>query len=1206
MPFSSTHQSENGQNADRSAAHSAEEQEQNEVLSGLAAAAQTLHPMVKRRLLPTLPGQPEEVTLGWVQQPASKGNGFSLGLFLDRRHFSQVALVDGHGRVFLGTNPCADTFDETPVFRFVPDSLLTAQSNSTPPPRQGASSVTADGHQNFGRNPASPDQGSLTAAMSLLPGLSADSGKPLHGAIVGQDDFDRPLWLAAWRSENKRYDLLELRPDLPKELREGLEYRDAMAIAFFSTYLLPHLSGFMIGYGAGNIFRRLRQEAPLGAIRRSVADVVRASARGMRVSGLEEHFSYLMHEVGALDQLQGLEAVHGAEPMHLFTSSYSKSFFLSWTNGLEYRSALKALQIEGSLNRFAAVSAILERNRRRGLLPTEDTVTHIRAARLDLSLIENPALIALPLPRVEYPEQQKPLAKGLEITEYPAYAQREAAAVANTAERQGAQGTRHGSKGSEWVYRQTLSALIRRLRLPFRFDAEFRSNLDAGNVALGFTTAGRAMMPKSLYDDSLGDWRELDDDERAAMSADYNLRVGMMLAALAFGADDSVQRVTLQIDSIGLEEAVKEQDSAIAQMLTDALSAFEQARTGHGLGATGAKGDPKDGDVHGNPANAVVPPTQRAAASAPEETPGTEESSDSQADTNVTDDATSDESGKNENTAASPDADLRDHEHDGLGENDGLDDRNENDHEDLDSAFDEVIKGVDLSGIDLSDLSEADGDSEGTMNLESGSVNGPDDAFGGLDDETSAEGDDGDDGSQTSDNDAVNPADPMSVMHKNPTVRRMVTVTFVRKDFLTLLSTLGLVAPRDFYRSFNAEMKLSDTAGLSPIDADSGWRDSAFAPVGAQEEPEFSEKSFSPQVAEVLGAKDSLGLSIQREDLLQRAVAYFNELSRTETLTPVESARRAMKLVDRLDDPELREKAGVAAGALIDEKPMPDIHFEVSKQINAERMRARDELFKGQTAQAVEIAEAAVKRYDAMYDHLDGIPRYFNSYAERVVYNKLFATPGEKTVLIPDNLFYAHMELGDLLSQISGPQASIEHLNKMVAYAPAYPLSHLRLSVQLARIQDWDSARAATLNALRVALDRDDAAFAYYRYAYSAWMRDEFDLAVAGYVMSESIRPGAIPALQGELTELMARVESQCIEVPHNAQEAGELLEEEGVPVWPSTEVTQIVRRAARVTVDEGLFVPARTLALASARLDDSSEMGLDMVQSQFLRSLNA
>ena len=81
-------------------------------------------------------------------------------------------------------------------------------------------------------------------------------------------------------------------------------------------------------------------------------------------------------------------------------------------------------------------------------------------------------------------------------------------------------------------------------------------------------------------------------------------------------------------------------------------------------------------------------------------------------------------------------------------------------------------------------------------------------------------------------------------------------------------------------------------------------------------------------------------------------------------------------------------------------------------------------------------------------------------------------------MLIPDNLFYAHMELADVLSQIKGAEAAIPHLNRMVAYAPAYPLSHLKLAIQLARNEDWDSARAACLNALRVALDRDDAAFA--------------------------------------------------------------------------------------------------------------------------------
>ena len=64
------------------------------------------------------------------------------------------------------------------------------------------------------------------------------------------------------------------------------------------------------------------------------------------------------------------------------------------------------------------------------------------------------------------------------------------------------------------------------------------------------------------------------------------------------------------------------------------------------------------------------------------------------------------------------------------------------------------------------------------------------------------------------------------------------------------------------------------------------------------------------------------------------------------------------------------------------------------------------------------VAEAAIERVESAYADNPGVPRYFNSYAERVVYNRLFATDGECTVLIPDNLFYAHTELADLLSQL--------------------------------------------------------------------------------------------------------------------------------------------------------------------------------------------
>lgn len=174
----------------------------------------------------------------------------------------------------------------------------------------------------------------------------------------------------------------------------------------------------------------------------------------------------------------------------------------------------------------------------------------------------------------------------------------------------------------------------------------------------------------------------------------------------------------------------------------------------------------------------------------------------------------------------------------------------------------------------------------------------------------------------------------------------------------------------------------------------------------------------------------------------------------------MEKAQRAMQIIESISDPELTGLASQVTSALIDGNDTPDFAFTLADELDKERLRARDLLFSGQADQAIEMAEAAAARMDQTFAMGPGVPRYFNSYAERVVYNRLFATLDERTVLIPDNLFYAHMELADVLGQLKGAKAAIPHLNRMVAYAPAYPLSHLKLAIQLARNEDWDSARA--------------------------------------------------------------------------------------------------------------------------------------------------
>ncbi|TPF93407.1 hypothetical protein BW14_05165 [Bifidobacterium sp. UTBIF-68] len=1070
------------------------------VIDELIRHAVTISPVVKRHTFPALENVPEHLVLGWAQLPSTRGRGFSLGIFPDRDHFAQVAFADTHGRVFVGSDPDMDVQDMQPRFMFGKEK-----------------NVTLPDGERLGLD-ENVQRGAMDGMRALERALRRRNGKPVKavaGGVIGRDDTGRMTWLASWLKTDNRYTLEQMRANLPSEMRHNLEYRDAVAIAFFAAYMLPQINGLLIGFGSGNIFRRLNREAPIGAIRRSVRDTLAARAHGMRASGLEDHFADLMREAGALDKLEGLEAVHGAEALHLYTSSYSNSYFFTWDKSLAFAQALKALKIEGNLNRFAAVSAWLERNSSLGRTLTEDTVTRAEAAQIDMKLIENPAIMALD--PFEGADERQAVLKLVDIAGHTARRIREQFPDPRIASdgRQDAHGS--ASKPSEWVYRQAMATLLRRLRLPYRFDVEFRSCLESGEVAIGFTTAGTSMMPNSRYDEISHAWRTLSSTERAAMSVAYNLRVGLMMAALSFGASPAVKQVSLHIDSIGLEEAITEQDSAIEQMMSEALRAFEHLRSGD-LGRSGSKADPKDGDFHGDPTRPI----------AHEESFGHD----------------------------AHEGDAADGQDEGQHQSDG---------QSIDSQFEDLMRGVEIDDM----------------------------SFGlGADDDGNA----GDDADMDD--------DPMNALRRNPTVRNMVTVTLSRDAFLRRLHTDGLDHPQDTYRMFGAVMDVDGEGGLKPINADFDLADRRFSPRGSQEEPELTERVFDPAVAQVLGAASSDGLAIQRVDMLQRAVNEFHALAQNRELDSVSKAQRAVGLIESICDPELTGRSSEVTSALIDGRDTPDLTFTLADELDKARLHARDLLFSGQADQAIETSEAAVARMDQLFTSGAGVPRYFNSYAERVVYNRLFATRDERTMLIPDNLFYAHMELADVLSQIKGAKAAIPHLNRMVAYAPAYPLSHLKLAIQLARSEDWDSARAACLNALRVALDRDDAAFAYYRFAYCEWMLDHFETAAAAYILSDHIAPGAISSLEGELQELVARADSQCINVPESVDEASYVLASHDLPVWPHVEVGDIVRDAARVCVDEGMFVPARTLSVAVARMNAGGDGDIDVIQAQYLRSL--
>lgn len=161
-----------------------------DVAQELASHSRRLGPLVKRRTY-DFEDVPGRLTLGWAQLPGGKGaagTGFSLGVFADRDHFSQIAVADGKGRVFVGTRIGMDVQGMEPRF------MLTKE----------------------------PGDGRV------------------GGGVVGRDDSGRMVWLASWRRERAHggYTLEQMRYPLSRDMREGLEYRDAVAIAFFAAYTL--------------------------------------------------------------------------------------------------------------------------------------------------------------------------------------------------------------------------------------------------------------------------------------------------------------------------------------------------------------------------------------------------------------------------------------------------------------------------------------------------------------------------------------------------------------------------------------------------------------------------------------------------------------------------------------------------------------------------------------------------------------------------------------------------------------------------------------------------------------------------------------------------------------------------------------------------------------------------------------------------------
>lgn len=113
-----------------------------------------------------------------------------------------------------------------------------------------------------------------------------------------------------------------------------------------------------------------------------------------------------------------------------------------------------------------------------------------------------------------------------------------------------------GAEGGEWEVRCHLGAVLERLRLPVRVEAQMRANVAEGVAAFDMTVPDAALMPAWRWVDvPQQGWAPVGEAERDAQARRYAARVGLLLASAAFEASPQIQRVDVAARPLGAAAA---------------------------------------------------------------------------------------------------------------------------------------------------------------------------------------------------------------------------------------------------------------------------------------------------------------------------------------------------------------------------------------------------------------------------------------------------------------------------------------------------------------------------------------------------------------------------------------------------------------------------------------------------------------------------
>lgn len=364
--------------------------------------------------------------------------------------------------------------------------------------------------------------------------------------------------------------------------------------------------------------------------------------------------------------------------------------------------------------------------------------------------------------------------------------------------------------------------------------------------------------------------------------------------------------------------------------------------------------------------------------------------------------------------------------------------------------------------------------------------------------------------------------------------------------------------------------------------------EATFCPPHRHDLLRLSERLLPASCALSLGARRVLDLSISEE--LPRELAADDICRNTHGTSAAASVRAILDVRDKTSDLTVWDAAERCARRIVDGTlPTDDLEALRKEMVEGDPIskaleRAQMLIMRGDIPEAVDMLERELSSLDrdGYFRDTDAVAyRSFDSYAERVLYNRQTAADARTVALVPDAYLIAHVTLASLL--IAGGsedghalERALAHSGRVLDMAPLNAPAHLLHATCLHMAGDTPQAQATLRAYLRHAFHPQGIGLAYLRLAEAAASEGDVECAYACYQMCLQAMPALMPQVFAEARAL----QEQGVIFPDdlNVREILSILERSDIPVAPTQMTYMALLDGACASVDAEVFPVARDL----------------------------